>query len=384
MTQNTSYQPGRVFQDVKRRLCRRIVTDWPEDNRLPPIRRLAEEFGVGLGSANQAVRDLVEMGLLVSKPGMGTYVNGGQEEMADRLEEVVSGSARPVAGVVQLLYRQQESHRLPSFLQKILQAFEEVLSRSGLILRAPQPVPVKVHKYDDFIDPSADAVVFLNPDIRIPLKGVGQQVLSIISTNSRAAILATERYDLVSVDDYQGFCRIGQLLREWGHDDVCFLGVQRWRGEKQLDEPDASTAWRLGALETSLGREIPQEHQLLNYAYDAECGAELAGRWLNLTQRPAMIVAACDNTAMGFIHGLLSHGLRPGRDYQIIGFDGIQMEPSSLYGMLSSVAIDPAELGTTAARLLIERLARPDITPRRLQLGCRLIQGDTAGPRDCN
>ena len=70
--------------------------------------------------------------------------------------------------------------------------------------------------------------------------------------------------------------------------------------------------------------------------------------------------------------GLQAAGRRPGRDFDVIGFDDIE-EAALWQPALTTVAIDPHRIGAEAARLLLERIENPDGPPRRVILPPRLV-----------
>jgi len=80
---------------------------------------------------------------------------------------------------------------------------------------------------------------------------------------------------------------------------------------------------------------------------------------------PEAIAAYSDNVALGIFAGLRAAGIDPGRDVAVGGFDDIP-EASLTHPSLTSVATFPDRVGNEASRLLLERIATPDIDPRRV------------------
>jgi LacI family transcriptional regulator len=100
-------------------------------------------------------------------------------------------------------------------------------------------------------------------------------------------------------------------------------------------------------------------------------------RYLELPDRPKAVFAAADDIAMGFLAAAASHGLEPGRDFTLIGFDGLEQTSDSTGRTLTTIDVPLEEMGSRAGQLLIERLANPSMTRQRLYLGCRLFVGKT-------
>jgi|HubBroStandDraft_4_1064222.scaffolds.fasta_scaffold108401_3 DNA-binding GntR family transcriptional regulator len=60
-----------LADDIRRR-CR--SREWAPDHRIPPITELMAEYQLSDRTVRQAIGLLVDEGLLVTKPGRGTYV----------------------------------------------------------------------------------------------------------------------------------------------------------------------------------------------------------------------------------------------------------------------------------------------------------------------
>ena len=118
---------------------------------------------------------------------------------------------------------------------------------------------------------------------------------------------------------------------------------------------------------------------------DYEAGASAAvslmlprqGRGQGQTEPPSAIFAVSDTLATGVLHGLRSIGKRVPQDVAVVGFDDIsiaaQVDPP-----LTTIAQPMRELGETAARLLLQRLANPLANVPGVLLPHRLIQRRSA------
>lgn len=64
-----------VYDELARHLAARIEAgEFPTNKALPSEQRLAEEYGVSLGTARHATRLLREAGLVITVRSKGTYV----------------------------------------------------------------------------------------------------------------------------------------------------------------------------------------------------------------------------------------------------------------------------------------------------------------------
>lgn len=93
---------------VAEQIVRRIATlfesgELAPGDKLPPERRLAEVFGVSRGSVREAIKSLVEAGLLESRAGSGTYVVADrQDEFAASLLDSLGRSRKKLKEILQV------------------------------------------------------------------------------------------------------------------------------------------------------------------------------------------------------------------------------------------------------------------------------------------
>lgn len=75
------------FQALVEHLAEGIASGrWREGERLPPQRELATQFGVTIATMTRAVAEATKRGLVVARPGSGTYVRGAETAPAPPAE----------------------------------------------------------------------------------------------------------------------------------------------------------------------------------------------------------------------------------------------------------------------------------------------------------
>jgi LacI family transcriptional regulator len=141
---------------------------------------------------------------------------------------------------------------------------------------------------------------------------------------------------------------------------------------------DRVTAYRQALIAVGL----PAEPQLV-----IPCGHTLADAFsaaeqtLNLVPRPTAIIGINDLMAFGAMQAVLRHGLRVPEDVSIAGFDDTPM-CSLLSTPLTTGRADGAEIGRRLVRLVLQRLANPDLPPQAVHLPTRLVvRGSTGATR---
>lgn len=64
-----------VYAQIKEAILQKLSSrEWKFDQPLPSESKMAEEFGVSIGSVRHAVADLEDAGILVKRQGVGTFV----------------------------------------------------------------------------------------------------------------------------------------------------------------------------------------------------------------------------------------------------------------------------------------------------------------------
>ena len=89
------------------------------------------------------------------------------------------------------------------------------------------------------------------------------------------------------------------------------------------------------------------------------------------------VFVANDLAAIGALAALRDRGLRVPEDVSVVGYDGMRLLDSL---DLTTVAQPLAEMGRTAAALLMERIALPGGTPVHRRVETRLIARGSSGP----
>jgi Transcriptional regulators len=113
--------------------------------------------------------------------------------------------------------------------------------------------------------------------------------------------------------------------------------------------------------------------------FDKQGGASKTAMLLRLIPRPTAIFAGNDMIALGVLAAIRDAGLRCPQDVSVIGFDDLEMaeltNPS-----LSSVSQSGYQLGSTAARILLERISGDTGPAKHIILETSLKLRDSVAP----
>lgn len=180
--------------------------------------------------------------------------------------------------------------------------------------------------------------------------------------------------------DFSGpnFFRAGQMateaLLERGHNRIAFLG-----GERGNPSHDDRLAGYFNALQK---RDIVFDPALVIESRPSRVsGLVDVEKVLALPHPPTAALCYSDFVAMSVMHGLRRHGMEPGRDMALIGFDGMA-ESELTYPPLSTMALHPRKVGANAAELLLARIAdRERPAERRVQAPTLILRESAGAPQ---
>lgn len=112
----------------------------------------------------------------------------------------------------------------------------------------------------------------------------------------------------------------------------------------------------------------PASDRVVSGAFTRDGGFQAMAELLAAGARPDCVFAVADVMAVGAMAAMRSHGLEPGRDIAVAGFDDIQML-QDVTPSLTTVALPLAEMGALALALALD----PPGPPPRISVEGRVI-----------
>jgi DNA-binding LacI/PurR family transcriptional regulator len=178
--------------------------------------------------------------------------------------------------------------------------------------------------------------------------------------------------DVVSVANEAGAHRATQHLLRMGHRQLAVI-----TGPLHL----TNASERLRGFKRALAEaKVPIELEYIQEArFDRISGYEAAMRLLRMLPRPTAIFACNDMMALGVLLAVRESNLRCPEDLSIVGFDNLDFSEFTAPA-LTSVHQPGYQLGTTAARLLLSRIAGLKQSPKRVVLQTELKIRNSVGP----
>jgi LacI family transcriptional regulator len=181
--------------------------------------------------------------------------------------------------------------------------------------------------------------------------------------------LSGSNYDYVGVDNVVGAQKaVDYLIRE-GHRRIAFLGgfleSTPWKDRKQ----GYSKAFHQAGLEID-------DSLIINSPTTREGGFDAIRQLIHFQNLPTAIFCYNDVVAIGVMEELKKSGIIPGKDIAIVGFDNIK-EAAIVTPGLTTVNSYIRNIGTHAARLLLQRIMGFEGDPQRIILEPELIIRDS-------
>jgi LacI family transcriptional regulator, repressor for deo operon, udp, cdd, tsx, nupC, and nupG len=326
------------------------------------IRDVAREAGVSTATVSRALRGL---------PNVDPITREHVRRVADRLDYVISpaasrlasGRAGSIAVITPFVGRW--------YFSKVLTGVERVLQRSDLdLLLYSTGDPSEAHRVPPHrrLRRRVDGVLVIGLPAESPdLQELFELDLPVTLIGSHSAGVAS-----VSIDDVEGARMATQHLVNLGHELIGLISG------RPLPTPYFPENDRLAGYQQALsasGLRIEPTLQVPGH-FTIEGGEHAMTAQLAQQTPPTAVFAMSDEMAFGALRALRRHGLKPGRDVSIVGFDGHEM--SDLLD-LTTIWQPAEELGALAARYLLDLLEDPRGETQVRRLPTQLyVRGSTA------
>lgn len=194
-----------------------------------------------------------------------------------------------------------------------------------------------------------------------PAEGSQAQALSQVLGRQRNVVLFNRevegaQWDLLALDNAQGaFVACSHLIAQ-GHRRIVFFGGHAASSSCRQRRAGYARAMQEADLETHYVESAPNRQDA------AVCGARLLG---STAQAATAAVCYNDSVALGLMAALAKHGIVPGRDFAVTGFDDIA-EAALFTPALTTLAADPRARGRQAAQLVLQRIGSPELAAQQL------------------
>ena len=346
-----------------------------QDGLLPTEVDLAARFGVSRMRAHAAVRELERHGVVRRKRGAGTFVRKRPSpSLARHLRGLSANRVHVVAGF----------ERIPlHWTEATLRELEHLLADEGFaVSHIPIPDPLTRGSLERMLrevtGQGSSALALILP---AEAAQFCQEHAALIFQYHRNVLLfdrgdtAPEGwpFHVVSLDPFSEGVAAAEHLYDKGYRRIAFWGARNarsyWARQRMM-------GIAMGLQRASDGALTPEL-----WGYDGPEEAEDVCRRLIETGEPCAVAAATDETATWLIDAAAELGLRPPRDFGILGFDN---NPRFRHYNLTTIAPPLEDVGRIMARALSGKLLPiEEFSSIVLRLPSRLIERDTcAAPEE--
>ena len=346
-----------------------ISGEYREGARLPSETDLVRRFGVSRMTIVKAFKELQQQGLVVRRPGSGTFVApNGQESR-------LFGLLIPELGQTEIF-------------EPICQGMTQYKSETKVSLlwgnsfvKSDQNEIVARELCEEFIRQKV-AGVFFAPLELIPTKDEVNRMVVASLNKARIPVVLLDRcidayparadYDLVGIDNRRAAYGATLHLVGLGAKRIAFLGKKL-----SASTVDARIA---GYREALFASELLWGENLVSRGDPAD---ELLVRSILDKQRPDAFLCANDHTAATLMKTLISLGVPIPKEIRIVGIDDVKY--ASLLPIPLTTQHQPCQdIGRVAMATMFERLKNADLPAREISLNCRLVIRKSCGSPDTN
>ncbi len=326
------------------------------------IRDIAREAGVSTATVSRALRGL---------PNVDPLTRERVRQVAERLDYVVSpaasrlasGRAGSIAVITPYIARW--------YFARVLSGIESVLQASDLdLLLSSIGDPSEAHRVPPHRKLRRRVDGFLVISLSTDTDGVSE----IFESDVPVALIDTVREGCwsVGIDDISGARMAVQHLINHGHERIGIISGRPMPTPFRPEE-DRFIGYRDTMVEAGL--RVDPDLEACGH-FTTEGGERAMTTLLARPNPPTAVFAMSDEMAFGALRALRAHGLEPGRDVSVVGFDGHEMAE---HLDLTTIVQPVEEIGERAARALLDALDTPTRDPEQVVLPLSMVvRGSTA------
>ncbi len=213
-----------------------------------------------------------------------------------------------------------------------------------------------------------DGVILMIPSLNDQIK----EIINVPNTPPVVIVNGNHKIegsDLVYIDNFQGAYSITDyLINNMGYKRIAHI-----KGPITNNDAIGRHLGYIAALKDN-GME-PNEDWIINGDFTIKSGEIACSRLLSLREKPDVIFAGNDIMAAGCYRVIKSHGLEIPDDIGVVGFDHTFLS-EFMSPMLTTVHVPIAEVGKTAAALLLEKIKKgKDHITRKIKISTGIIIG---------
>ena len=331
-----------------------------ESNPLPSVRALMRRFSVARATVDAAMSELEHDGLVKRKQGKGTFIRMPKRET---FGVVVANAYNP--------FYMRIVHGIESGIEKGGNKGQSILTAS-LRGRSMEDRVARAREFVEMCVRERIAGMFYQP-LHFLSDGekINRSILKLLADAGIPVVLIDSdfmspprrsEYDLVGVDNTQIGYELGRHVLDAGARRIIYFS----------DPFPAPTSLKRGIGVGLAVSESGFAWKKDNVVFGLASEKETVRRIVSDKNRPDAIIASDDYVAAHLIKTLGTLGLRIPDDILLAGVNGdVVAEESD--PPLTTVVQPCQAIGQAAARLMLDRIADPELVPREVLLSTHLV-----------
>lgn len=328
---------------------------------------VAKRAGVGIGTVSRAINDSTQI-----KPDTKARVLRAMRELQYQPHALAQGLARKKTQMIAIIVPVFTGY----FYLELLKGIQKEAAKSGydlLLYSVDEGDRTEAFLKRTLREKRVDGVLLVSLKISDKYAGLFRQTgFPIVLVDSLHPGL-----DSLTVENREGAYLATSHLIRLGHRNIGMIDAQLKSAPAQV---------RLNGFKKALADHgLPFQNRYLVITHDfsdkdgfnREAGYESMQQLIRMGgDRPTAVFIASDIQAAGAIQAVREAGLQIPQDMAVVGFDDIEMAE---YLSLSTMHQPLFEMGQTAIRLLIQRMAGDDMPVRRQRFHTRLVVRKSCG-----
>ncbi|GAE37384.1 LacI family DNA-binding transcriptional regulator [Halalkalibacter akibai] len=265
----------------------------------------------------------------------------------------------------------EESGMQHPFFNAVIESFRKSVEKNGYdLLFASSKIGNDSKTYlDHFQYRGVDGVVVVSsnmndPDVEKLMNSDIPSVVIDLDSRGASVVFSDNQYGSELAVDYLFSLGHRKIAHISGHQEG-FVGVQRLVGYQ-----NAMKKYNL---------EIPVQYIVNGGYFTYEGGQKAMNELLSLDERPTAVYVAGDLMALGAIEQIRQKGLEVPKDISIVGFDDIHFAQYTVPA-LTTIRQDTAQIGKTAANLLIEQISDKKKQYMSIKIPVSLVERKSCRP----
>lgn len=335
--------------------------------RGPTLATIAELTGYHVSTVSRVLNGSSVEGLRAASPTAAERIRDVARELGYRPHAAATALRRQRSSLLGVVMSRMADTVLATIYEGIEHAAREHGFQS-MVANSWDEASSREACIEMLVDHGVEAVIIGDA----PFDGSGLELLEARGIPSILVNRPAEGRTSVTCDDREGGRLAAEHLLELGHRDVGVLAGREHAGNARARVAGFTEAF------AAAGHPVP-DARVLPSTFDLAGGRTAMERLLDAGPPPTAVFAVSDSTAIGAMGAMRDHGLEPGADLSVVGFNDLPVA-AELTIPLTTVRSPLHAMGEQSVHQLVRLIAGSPVASVRLSPEL-LARATTAPPR---